>query len=446
MSEEKRESVAMFRYGLISEFIHAKQPRGAQKARMREIAEHTYHVPWQAEAYRVTVPRMKRWLSAYRRRGLDGLKDKARKDRGECKAIDPLLQARLVAVKREQPSMSIPVLICALEDSGEAPLGLLKSSTVHRLLQAHGLSGRPGLDPGQKPQRLPYRYAWPHELWLGDVMHGRVEIAERKVYLVAFIDSASRAIMHAAFTFDEGALSILGVLREAIRVRGIPKRLYVDHGSAFVDSRLQRTCAHLGIHHLLTPVGDGAAKGAIERWFLGVRRQFERYLGPDDLVDIDTLNSLLWRWIHSTYHRRPHAGINGEQPWERFLRLLAEIEHRRITPDFDWEALWLTRAERTVRRDGTVQLKGHALEVPPTVSRKKVELRYLEDRLPEGVQVWIDDKLIGPACAVNLEANTKRRRWRPKESSKAPQGAGSLDPLARARSTWSPNNDGEDKS
>ena len=445
MSDEKRQAVAMFRYGLISEFLHTKLPRGEQKVRMQALAERTYYVSWQAEPVKVTVPRQKRWLSAYRKHGLDGLIDKVRKDKGVSRAIDPLLQARIIAAKKADRNLTIPELIRSLEDIGEAPMGGLYTSTVHRLLQHHKLSGRPGIDPGQKTQRLPYRYELPHQMWLGDVMHGRVQIACRKVYLIAFIDSASRVIVHAEFAFDEGAMSVLKVFREAVNTRGIPQRLYVDHGSAFIDNRLQRTCAHLGTHHLLAPVRDGAAKAPIERFFHRFRQQFEAYLTEDDLVDLSTLNSLLWRWLHSTYHRVPHAGLDGETPWDRYLALLPRTEHRRVDVDFDWQAVWRTRATRTVRRDGTVQLKGHALEVPPTVHTKKVELRYVPEDLPEGVEVWIEEEHIGPATPVNLIANAKRRRWNPKAGVQADDAGRGLDPLGRSRQTWIPKDDKRDE-
>ena len=438
MTEDVREAKALFRYGLISEFLDGRSNRGQRRRRMRELASRSYAVPWRGEAYPVSTVQLSRWLSAYRRRGLAGLRPAVRKDSGTCKALHPVMEKRIVAIKSQSPELSIPELIRSLEDAGEATKGQLKSSTVHRLLQRRGLSARPGKARGHEGQRLPFRYEEPMDFWVGDVMHGRVTVQDRKVYLIAFMDNATRAIMHAAFAFDEGALSVLEVFRQALLVRGVCKRVYVDHGSAYIDSRFLRTCAHLGIHLSHAPVQDGAAKGAIERWFGRTRKQFEAFLQQDDLVDLETLNSLLWRWIHSTYHKTPHHGLDGETPWGRFMRLLGKIKHRRVDPDLDFWALWRTRAERVVRRDGTVSLNGHCLEVPPTVCRKRVELRFVEEKLPEGVQVWSEGEKIGPAEVVDLGANARRRRWRPK-GAKAEKKAPLVDPLARSRKAWTTN-------
>jgi len=438
MTDDVREAKALFRYGLISEFLDGRSNRGVRRSRMKELAKQAYTVPWKSKPHSVSVAQLVRWLSIYRRRGFDGLLPAVRKDRGACKAIDPVVRQRLIAVKKQTPELSIPELIRSLEDAGETVKGLLKASTVHRLLQRYDLSSLPGKSTERKGQRLPYRYELPMDLWVGDVMHGRVTVQGRKVYLIAFIDNATRAIMHAVFAFDEGALSMLEVFRQAVLVRGKCKRVYVDHGSAYVDARFLRTCAHLGIHLLHAPVQDGAAKGAIERWFGRVRKQFEAFLRDEDLVDLETLNSLLWKWIQSTYHLTPHQGLNNETPWERFMRLLGKIEHQRVDPTLDFWALWRTRATRVVRRDGTVSLNGHCLEIPPTVCHKRVELRFLEEKLPEDVQVWCDDEMMGVANPVDLEANAKRRRWQPKTAS-SEKKTPLIDPLARARKVWQAN-------
>ena len=435
MTEEVREAQALFRYGLISEFLDGRTTRTERRNRMRELACSRYTVSWQTEPYKVSVRMLSRWLSGYRRNGFEGLKPAERRDLGTCRAIDFLLQKRLTAVKEATPSISIPEIIDALEESGEAPKGKLKKSTVHRYLQRQGLSRR-GKSKGQQQQRLPFRFKLPMDFWVGDVMHSRKEVCGRKVYLIAFLDNASRAVMHAAFCYQEDALNMLQVFRQALLVRGIPNTVYVDHGSAYIDSRFIRTCAHLGIHHKLAPVADGAAKGIIERWFRRVREQFEQYLREGDLKSLDTLNSLFWRWLRSSYHNTPHHGLKGEKPWARYLRLLHEIEHRRLAPDFDFWPLWRTRETRVVRKDGTVSLFGYCLEVPPTIAPKtRVELRFIKEELPENVEVWLDDKKLGDADLADLEANTKRRRWRPKEKSDDNENL-PLDPLAKARNTW----------
>jgi transposase InsO family protein len=439
MKEDEKEAKALFRYGLISEFLHTDLAHGEKSARMEELAARKYRVPWHEDSLDISESTLNRWLCIYKRRGFSGLMPADRSDKNMSKAIDTILLDRIIAIKKTHPEMSIPLLIRSLEDSGESPRGHLKHSTVHRLLQRHSLSGRPGRDKGKKRQRLPFKYAFPMDLWVGDVMHSRHPVQGRKVYLIAWMDNATRAIMYTEYRYSESALDILSTFSKALQVRGICKRVYVDHGSGYVDGRFVRTCAHLGIHLMYAPVKDGAAKGCIERFFLSLRSSFEQYLKPGDLATLEVLNSLLWRWIHSTYHTSVHAALEGKSPWQCFMEKLPLIEHRRIDRAFDFIELWRTREMRTVRRDGTVSLNGHQLEIPPTVSRNHVELRFLEEELPNGVEVWEADKYLGVATPVKLEENTHRRRWKPKPGLKD-TGRLLVDPLNRARNTWTGEN------
>lgn len=433
--KNEKEAKALFRYGLISEFLHTELTWGIRRIRMREIASVRYRVSWRDEPLDVSVSTLNRWLSMYKRHGFSGLKPGRRRDKNITKAIDPVEVDRIIAMKKADPDISIPLLITSLEDSGDVSKGKLKHSTVHRLLQRQGLSGRPGRDRGWKSQRLPYRYKYPMELWVGDVMHSRYPVQGQKAYLIAWMDNATRAIMHAEYRISESAMDILSTFRQALEVRGICQRVYVDHGSGYIDGRFVRTCAHLGIHLMYTPVRDGAAKGCIERFFGTLRAGFERHLQPGDLENLESINSMLWRWIHSTYHNQPHGGLNGQAPWRYFMQLLPQIDHRRIDERFDFVALWKTRITRRVHRDGTVRLRGHILEIPPTVKHPFVELRFIDEELPLSVDVWEDGCHLGTAIPVDLEGNTHRHRWRPKSRKKI-SGTLPVDPLTRTRKTW----------
>ncbi len=54
-------------------------------------------------------------------------------------------------------------------------------------------------------------------------------------------------IPHAAFALSENSEAFLGVFKEALMRRGIPKRLYVDNGAAYRCHHLELVCAKLGI-------------------------------------------------------------------------------------------------------------------------------------------------------------------------------------------------------
>lgn len=78
---EYRQALALFRYGLIAEFVPLPANSRGLYARLREKAAHEYSIPGSART-RVAAQTMRHWLSAYRRGGFDALTPKGRSDRG----------------------------------------------------------------------------------------------------------------------------------------------------------------------------------------------------------------------------------------------------------------------------------------------------------------------------------------------------------------------------
>jgi len=146
-------------------------------------------------------------------------------------------------MKEDSPELSIPSLL-KLARTQHADVVTsevsLPESTVHRVLARRGLTKKQPDDPTSKDRRR-FEHESAGDLWMSDVMYGpkiRAEGRSRQTYLIAFIDDATRVVPYAAFAFSEGAVSYLPVLEQAVRRRGIPKRLYVDNGAAFRSKQL----------------------------------------------------------------------------------------------------------------------------------------------------------------------------------------------------------------
>ena len=170
-----------------------------------------------------------------------------------------------------------------------------------------------------------FEAARPNELWTGDALHGPV-IGGRKTYLFAFIDDHSRLITGHRFGHAEDTVRLAAALRPALASHGVPDRIYVDNGSAFVDAWLLRACAVLGIKLTHCTPGRPQGRGKIERLFLTVREQFLVEITGDPgeagrrhVTSIAELNRLFTAWAGTVYHRRgalrdragPAAAVGG---------------------------------------------------------------------------------------------------------------------------------------
>ena len=149
--------------------------------------------------------------------------------------------ALAAALKRENPARTAAQVARILRASaGWSP----SERTLQRHFVRLELLTRP--DGSPPPVFGRFKAARPNELWTGDALHGPV-IGGRKTYLFAFIDDHSRLITGHRFGHAEDTVRLAAALRPALASRGVPGRIYVDNGSAFVDTWLLRACAVLGI-------------------------------------------------------------------------------------------------------------------------------------------------------------------------------------------------------
>jgi putative transposase len=405
--DERRREVALFRYGVIADLVHLEPHHRGLYALLTKKAEQEFTIPGSLRRH-VAPETMRGWLRAYRRGGFDALVPRVRADQGCARTIPPEVVDLLCQLKEDSPDLSIPSLIkvartkhgCLVTEEVKLP-----DSTVHRLLARRGLMKKQPDDPTSKDRRR-FEHEAAGDLWMSDVMFGpkiRDARHQRQTYLIAFIDDATRVVPYAAFTFSEGAITYLSVLEQALRRRGIPKRLYVDNGAAFRSKQLAVVCAKLGIALIHAKPYKPQGKGKMERWFRTVRMQLLALLTPEQLVSLDTINRALSAWIEGEYHHAPHRGLGDECPADKWARTSEGIR----MPSADLGDHFLAEQKRNVRTDRTVTLDGVAFEVDAALVGERVTLRYDPARKPDKrtVEVWHQGRRIETARRVDILAN-----------------------------------------
>ena len=234
----------------------------------------------------------------------------------------------------------------------------------------------------------------------------------RKAYLVSLMDDASRLIAHSAFCPGETALDIEAVLKQAVLKRGLPVKLVIDNGPAYRAKTLQGICARLGIHLVYCRPYAPEGKGKLERWHHTFRNQFLSELDTSRLRDLSDLNARLWAWLETVYHCTPHSGLEGQTPLARYQRDLPRVRTLgALAARLD--ELFYHRAERKVRKDGTVSYQGVRFEVPYELSGKRVML--VVDPHARKV-LGVEDaggQSLGAATPLDAVANVNRRRRKP---------------------------------
>ena len=415
---QRLEEAAVFRYGLIADLLHL--PRGSRDIAvlLQAKAERTYALPY-SKRTTIAAETLRHWLKLYRRGGLEALKLRPRADTGVSRSLPSAVADVLCHLKDEQPELSVHMLIKQAVSSGHVPEGLpLPPSTVHRLLARAGLMQK---RPAATVDRRRFAFEEANELWMSDVMHGpTVGVGDgkmrRKCYLIAFIDDATRVVPFATFALSESTVAFMPQLLQAILRRGIPKRLYVDNGSAFRSQHLQLVCAKLGITLIHARPYQPQGKGKQERWFRTVRMQFLPTLGASDTANLAALNTRLWGWVEGEYHRTPHRGLQGLTPMDAWAERGAHVKSVSDCPDLP--DLFLYEQRRKVAKDRTVSLEGQAFEVDALLVSTSVTLRYAPGPVaPNVVQVYdTAGKRYGDAKPVDAFTNRFVKRQPPIEA------------------------------
>jgi putative transposase len=364
---ERARAIGLFRYQLIREAAdpaHSTKMRGKM---VRELASREHIDPF-GRRVRVSRQTLDRWIRDWRAGGFDALVPSPR----QCTPRTPAEVLELaVALRRENRDRTAAAIQRILRTQlGWAPDERTLQRNFHRL----GLTTTTTASASVFSR---FEAEHPNDLWTGDALHG-IRIQAHKTYLFAFLDDRSRLLPGYRWCYAEDTVRLAAALRPALASRGVPKAIYVDNGSAYVDAWLLRACAKLGVRLVHSTPGRPEGRGKIERLFRTVREQFlveitgePDVTGRHHVTDLAELNRLFTAWVETCYHRTVHSET-GQTPLDRWL---AGGPFPLPTPEALTEA-FLWEEHRRVTKTATVSLHGNSYEVDPALVGRKVELVF----------------------------------------------------------------------
>ena len=360
--DPRHQAQALFRYSLIRELALPELSSRERGALINALAATDHAGP---DGRRVTVSpvTLRRWLRAWRAGGFEALAPVVRHQPTRT-PVEILAAAEVL--KREAPKRTAAQVARALGESG---IGTVSARTLQRHFARAGLNT--GTD-GRPPRALGrFETTEVGAMWTGDALHGPI-VAGAKTYLFAFIDDWARIIAGWRWGLAEDTLRLEAALRRGVESRGLPERVFVDNGSAFVCGQFHRALAVLGIRIVHSTPGHAASRGKIERFFRTVRGQFlvelEARGGARDLAE---LNELFGAWVEGVYHRAVHSEID-ETPLSRLLR----GRRLRVPSPAELREAFLWAERRVVTKTASISLFANHYEVDPALVGAKVELVF----------------------------------------------------------------------
>ena len=369
---------------------------------------------WGDKSYSAST--LESWYYLWRHQGFKALQRRPRQDKGTRKALGPEAGQALLEWRQKYPQLTIKTVVRQLLEKGVLQAGTFSLPSVYRFLAAHHLDARSLKHHPSSPQSGPtkaFECALANQLWMTDMMFGpSLKLASGQLIqtrLFGLLDDCSRLVPHAQYYDSEKLCWFLDCFRQGLARRGFPEKLYTDQGKIFTSHHLQIVCANLGVRLCHAKPYAAWSKGKQERWFRTLQMDFEARLVIDPVHSLEELNARLWRWIEGEYHQRPHSALEGQTPAERFAQRAVHL--RTADAQTDWEALFLSRVQRRVRLDATFSLEGQLWEAPVHLRSQLIELRF-DPFAWRRVEIWWDDKYVGPArrCDKQLNAKTYTNR------------------------------------
>ena len=419
---------ALLRFQIISAYLAANPPRGKRGQMLEHLAAKTWFLE-SGEVITVKPETIRYWIRMYRLGGFEALKDKPRKDKG-VRAIPEELIENACELKIEVPERSIQRIITIMENMQIAAPGLLRRSTLHRALQARGLSARKLVIPDDKDlDRWQADYA--NDLWQADMLYGpwlpdpHRKGKMRRSYLYAFLDDASRLLLYGSFFFKGDLPALELVFKRSLQRYGKPKRVYYDNGMVFKSNHMKIVCAELGIHHPIhtkpyRPMGHGKIE-AFNRFCVN---HFIAEVKASSIVTLHQLNEAFLAWVCEEYNLRKHTeiGMTPEQRWGKDLSAggvegssrIQYIEEEKLRIAFLW------REKRTPDKTGVIQLFTQRYKVSPVLAKKRVEVRYDPERL-EQIEIYLDGVFRQRAKPLQIEPNRAPKERLPLQQYKKPE-------------------------
>ena len=278
-------------------------------------------------------------------------------------------------------------------------------ATIHRFIRNNGLKAT--AESSQEVKAFEMEFA--NDCWQTDASSGpviKIDGKKTQTYLFAFIDDASRHILHAQFYTSENAVYMQDAFRQAIAKAGVPKILFCDNGKAFSNTQLQLICASLGIVLAHSRPYVARSRGKIERVFRTVKDGWMNSVDWNLFSSLEDIDVSLSAFLSNNYTNTVHSSLKCT-PKERFMRDYDRIRH---IPVEELNFHFLHRKECRVYNDATIKLLGDVYETPQQFIGSKVKIRYLPTDTSQLFIFADDGTLLHTIYPVKKVDNSKIKR------------------------------------
>lgn len=205
---------------------------------------------------------------------------------------------------------------------------ILSEKKIYFFLKENGILEQRARN--QKPcQEHNRRFEYPYPLAAVQLDLLTVTLSSNsKIYLVTFLDDYSRYVLLSQFIKTKSMVEVIRLLMATIKFHGVMDRIICDKGSEFVSwqsfTEFEARLCDLDIELIASGPETPQNQGKLERWHQTYRQECERVIGGFDSHAQAQFETD--RFVNYYNYERPHQGIGGLVPADRYYGLAADIE------------------------------------------------------------------------------------------------------------------------
>jgi transposase InsO family protein len=255
-------------------------------------------------------------------------------------------------------------------------LVVIQRKKIRKVLKEQGLlvCGDSSFDKPKEGRKGSRRFeaGFPRELYQMDVTYVYIE-GIRVLYLISVLDDYSRFCVSSVLCKDQQGTTLIEVLHNACCRYGKPQKLLTDQGRGFYSWSLDRTrfqeyLDEIGIEHIVSDTQSPQTQGKVERFFQTIKKEL---LSKVRFKNFEDAGRKIAEYIMYYNYERPHQGIAGTHPGDRFHGVIGETS--RVEAELVSKQVDLSR--------GYLIFKAHEHTISVASSKA-------------GLQIFLDGKLL----------------------------------------------------
>jgi transposase InsO family protein len=262
-------------------------------------------------------------LQRYEQCGVEGLSDRARRPFRYANQLSEQIEAAIVAARREKPNWGARKIRERLLRRLPHAVKVPACSTIHAVLDRHGLVNRPRLRRGTRAQGTALSQGLnPNDLWCADYKGEFLLGNKRYCYPLTVTDHASRFLLLCEALESNKEDSAFWAFERLFQERGLPQAIRSDNGVPFASpnglfnlSKLSVWWLRLGISIERIRPGHPQQNGRHERMHLTLKQETTRPAAANILQQQAKFDTFLEEFNQE----RPHEALAMKSPADVYI-------------------------------------------------------------------------------------------------------------------------------